>query len=124
MPKKEEAIDILEEAIRRVEHGWTKLVTARDHNGNPVSPLDDTAEQFCIDGAINRVAWERGDDVHSVIAIKAIEESEKCRVSTLNDELIRSVDEAVAAMRRGIKHIESGGKKRKGRKKSKRKSSD
>jgi hypothetical protein len=112
MPKKEIAIEILEEAIGRVERGWTKLVSARDHYGNPVSPLDDEATRFCIDGAIARVAWERGDGVHNVVAVKAIEENESCRISTLNDELVHSVEEAVTVMRRGISSIESGKKKR------------
>ena len=124
MPDKEVAIEILKEAIGRVEGGWTKLVSARDDYGNPVSPMDRRASQFCIDGAIARVAWERGDNVNDVVAIKAIEESESCRISTVNDELTRSVDEAVSVMKRGIEFIESGGKKKgRGKRKKKRASS-
>lgn len=54
-----ETIRVLREARELIARGWTQEVSARDANGTPVAPTDDTATCWCTIGALMRAGGAR-----------------------------------------------------------------
>lgn len=49
------ADDVIRGARALIAKGWTQGASARDHRGQPTSPLGPFATSFCLIGAIKRV---------------------------------------------------------------------
>jgi hypothetical protein len=80
--------DILREASRLVDAGWTRQAQARDESGAKVDPLDPRAVCFCAEGAILRArGWPSPTDkwLAPLAPIKMVSNLVGSRVFQWND---------------------------------------
>ena len=60
-------------AAELVKKGWCQNTYARSAiDGHAVSPLADDAAQWCMEGALERAAWDRAGDLPKVTPLQSL----------------------------------------------------
>ena len=107
---KKKASDVLKEALKRVQKGWTQHTSARDKQGRELPTRSRKAVQWCAVGAItsqSRVDYlSRGksDAIERSFRYlkQAIDHRVWVNVAIWNDDPARIKDEVVAAFKAAI----------------------
>ena len=112
-------------AAKLVEGGWCQDTHARSAiDGHAVSPLADDAAQWCMEGALERAAWDRAGDFPNVSPSESlavymalleraywhVQGALESRVSRYNDRPDRKQEHVVNRLRKaaGEKTLRSG----------------
>jgi ribosomal protein S5 len=96
---------IIKKAITILQKfGWTKKALAKDKNGNAVLPSDESAESFCLVGAIERATRDlKYGEKDKFQAIKIVKDVNGLIVLTpLNDAPNTTKKDVINALKKAV----------------------